>query len=240
MVLNFAHRGSLTEAPENTVAAMKKALAHGVKAIELDVQLTKDNHLVLTHDHHVRRFNQAAKKNVVDYTLEEIKQIDIGSAFSKKCKGEKLATLEEILHLIPRDVLLNIEIKNYPIVYAGIESLLLSSLYTNRRMENVMISSFDHLSLLRVQEQAPQIPLGLLFKHRILRPWDYVRYSGLDVYSIHPNKIHVNEAYIKNCHQAGYKVFPYTVNDSVQYEQFVAWEVDGVFSNNPDIFSIKK
>ena len=58
MVLNFAHRGSLTEAPENTLPAFEKALSSGATAIELDVQLTKDKQLVVCHDHHFRRLKQ--------------------------------------------------------------------------------------------------------------------------------------------------------------------------------------
>ena len=122
MVINFAHRGSLTEAPENTIAAMKKALDHQTKAIELDVQLTKDGHLVVIHDHKFTRLNKKVTNQVKDLTLKEIKQIDVGSSFSKKYAGETLATLEEILDIIPTDVLLNVEIKNIPVIYAGIEA----------------------------------------------------------------------------------------------------------------------
>jgi len=122
LVINFAHRGSLTEAPENTIAAMKKALDHQTKAIELDVQLTKDGHLVVIHDHKFTRLNKKVTNQVKDLTLKEIKQIDVGSSFSKKYAGETLATLEEILDIIPTDVLLNVEIKNIPVIYAGIEA----------------------------------------------------------------------------------------------------------------------
>src|SRR5690625_1768559 len=181
MVLNFAHRGSLTEAPENTVSAMKKAIAHGVQGIELDVQLTKDNHLILIHDHHVRRFNKAVKGTVRDYTLADLKKIDIGSYFSKEFAFERLATLEEVLEIMPKEIMLNIEIKNAPIMYKNIEAILLACLHQYERTENIMISSFDHYTLTRVQQEEPTIPIGLLFEQRILRPWEYARNSGLNV-----------------------------------------------------------
>lgn len=92
-----------------------------------------------------------------------------------------------------------------------------------------MISSFDHVSLQYVQKEAPMIPLGLLFEHRIIKPWNYAKASGLDVYSIHPKKIHVDKEFVVSCHEAGYKVFPFTVNDIETYEQFLDWGVDGVF-----------
>lgn len=237
MVLNFAHRGSVTEAPENTVSAMKKALSHGVQAIEFDVQLTKDNELIVIHDHHLRRLNKRAKRNVREYTLKEIKKIDIGSIFSKVFAKERLATLTELLEVIPEHVFINIEIKNAPIIYEGIEQILLDTLQKEKRLHNIMISSFDHVSLQYVQKEAPMIPLGLLFEHRIIKPWNYAKASGLDVYSIHPKKIHVDKEFVVSCHEAGYKVFPFTVNDIETYEQFLDWGVDGVFSNNPAIFS---
>ena len=237
MVVNFAHRGSVTEAPENTVSAVEKALAHGAKAIEMDVRITKDDHLVIVHDHHLRRFDKQIKGNVRDYTLKEIKQFNIGAYFSKEFAQEKLATLDEMLTIIPKEVCLNIEIKNAPIVYEHISEILLTTLQKYERTENVLISSFNHDTLQYFQTEAPHIPLGLLFERRAIRLLKAVKRSGLQVYSIHPNKSHVNKRFIKKCHEAGYKVYPYTVNDVATYERFKKWGIDGVFSDNPEIFS---
>lgn len=239
MVVNFAHRGSVTEAPENTVSAIKKALAHDVQAIEIDVQLTKDNHLVIVHDHHLRRFNKKIKGDVRDYTLKEIKQFNIGAYFSKEFANEKLATLEEMLEIIPKTLFLNIEIKNAPVVYEHISEILLTTLKKHERTEHVLISSFNHETLQYFQTEAPHIPLGLLFERRVFRPLKHAKQSSLEVYSIHPNKLHINKRFIKKCHKAGYKVYPYTVNDVSTYQRFKAWGVDGVFSDNPAIFSGK-
>lgn len=236
MVMNFAHRGSLTEAPENTISSMKKALEHGAKGIELDVQLTKDRELIVVHDHHFKRISPGVSGKINDFTLEEIKQIDIGSSFSKDYAGEQLATLDEVLDIAPRDVILNIEIKNIPLIHEGIENILLDCLENRKREENVWISSFDHEALEKVQKQAPDYPIGLLLYYRIIRPWDYAKQTGLDIYSIHPNAVYVDEAFVTACHEAGYKVYPYTVSKEKDYENMIATGVDGVFSNNPDIF----
>src|SRR5699024_7387182 len=101
--------------------------------------------------------------------------------------------------------------------------------------DNVWISSFDHLALKNVQEQASHYPIGLLFYYRMLRPWDYAKQSGLEVNSIHPNEVYVDEEFVTACHAAGYKVYPYTVNKKHDYDKMIAAGVDGVFSNNPDI-----
>ncbi|MBN6206565.1 hypothetical protein JYK21_08870 [Ralstonia pickettii] len=235
MVLNFAHRGSLTEAPENTIPAIKKAVEHNAKGIEIDIQLSKDGHIVVIHDHHFSRFNQKAGL-VNEYTLEEIKQIDIGSAFSKGFAGEAAATLDEALEIVPEYTLLNIEIKNIPIIYENIENKLVECLEKHNRKQNILVSSFDHIALAKFQKLAPAIPIGMLFHYPLIKPWDYAVNSGLDVTSIHPNRVFLNKELIDGCHTHGYEVYPYTVNKLEEYKQFVEWGVDGVFSNNPKLF----
>lgn len=237
MILNFAHRGSLTEAPENTLPAIQKALDHGAKAIEIDVQLTKDHQLIVIHDQSLERFNSVLGL-VKDYTLEELKKIDIGSTFSKDFAGVTLATLDEIMQIVPSNILINIEIKNMPIIYDNIEQLILECLKRYDRLDTVIISSFDHKVLERFQKLAPDCLIGLLFYYRTLKPWNYAKNCGLNVYSIHPNVAHTDEELIKECQNVGYKVYPYTVNMVEKYEELVDWGVDGVFSNNPQIFKL--
>lgn len=236
MILNFAHRGSLKEAPENTLSSMKKALAHNPKAIELDVQLTKDGHLVVIHDQSFKRFNPAVKGFIKDFTLEEIKQIDVGSSFSEAYAGESLTTLEAVLELVPKEVKLNIEIKNIPIIYEGIERKLLDVLKAYNRLDNIVISSFDHEALKKVQAFDADIPLGLLFYYRILEPWKYAKATGLKLASVHPLYTTLDQRFIDEFHDLGLKVYPFTVDNEGVYEQLIKLGVDGVFSNNPTIF----
>lgn len=236
MVLNFAHRGSLTDAPENTLQAFQKAIDHGTRAIELDVQLTKDDHLVVCHDHKFTNYNKQINGRIRDFTLTEIKQIDVGSAFSQSFKGVTLPTLEEVLAICPSEMKLNIEIKNIPVIYAGIEEILLDCLRKYDRLDNVLISSFDHEALEKIQQLEPDLELGMLFYYRILRAWEYAKNSGLNISSIHPNNVYTDHQFIQNCQKNGYKVYPYTVNSVSRYEELVDYGVDGVFSNNARIF----
>ncbi|MFZ3580382.1 glycerophosphodiester phosphodiesterase [Virgibacillus sp. DJP39] len=237
MILNFAHRGSLTEAPENTLPAMEMAIKHKAKAVELDVQLTKDNHLIVIHDQNLSAYTNQAKGLIKDYTLDAIKKIDIGSTFSTEYKGVTFATLDEILELIPQGVIINIEIKNSPTAYSGIEQLLVSCLQQHNRLENVLISSFDYSALEKVQKAAPNLKLGLLINRRIRKAWRFIRSSGLSISSIHPNARYTNRKLIEESHRLGYKVYPYTVNSLESYNHLLKLGVDGVFSNNPAIFS---
>lgn len=236
-MLNFAHRGSLTEAPENTLPAMEKSIQHKVKGIELDVQLSKDNRLIVVHDHCLSRYNKNALGLIKDYTLEKIKNIDVGSSFSKNYEGVTLATLEEVLQMVPKDIVLNIEIKNRPIVYEGIEEILIDCLQQYNRLDNVLISSFDHAALKKVHNIEPNLKLGLLLNHKFPKPWIYAKNCGMNITSIHPSIKFTNRKLVDESHKLGYKVYPYTVNKVKTYNRLMNIGVDGVFSNNPQIFA---
>lgn len=238
MKINFAHRGSLTEAPENTVLAMEKALASGARALELDVQLTKDGQLVVIHDHHFARFNHKVKSKVKDVTLAEAKQIDIGSGFSNRFKDVRIATLGEVLEAVPKDILLNVEIKNIPIIYDGIERKVLATLEEYERLDQTIISSFDHEALQKVQQMNADIPLGMLFYYRMIKPWKYAQQTGLNIYSVHPLYSTIDLKFVEAFRDLGMKIYPFTVNTMVDYEAMMELGVDGVFSNNPAIFGV--
>lgn len=236
MTINFAHRGSLTEAPENTIPSFKYALKHGAQAIELDVQLSKDNHLIVWHDATFSRFNKNETRRLNTYTLEEIKQINVGEMFPNITEPISPATLEEVLAICPPDVTLNIEIKNIPLIHQGIEKALFDCLHTHNRLENIIVSSFDHVALQNFQQLAPKVRLGMLFYYRILNPWSYAQQSGLNIYSIHPNNIYTDRLFIEKCRQHGFHVYPFTVNSTQRYHELIEFGVSGVFSDAPDIF----
>src|SRR5699024_8983760 len=148
-------------------------------------------------------------------------------------KGTTLITLDELLTICPKNLYLNIEIKNIPVIYYGIEKILLDCLKKHNRMHRVLISSFDHVALANVQTLAPDIELGMLFYYRMLAPWNYATDSGLRITSIHPNQLYVDQTFVQACKQQGYRVYPFTVNTEERYRELISFGVDGVFSNNP-------
>ncbi len=120
----LAHRGASAYAPENTMAAFKKAIEMNADGIELDVHLSKDGYIVIIHDERVDRTTDG-KGEVKDFSLDELKKLDAGSWFSDEYKGEKIPTLEELLSLIKNtEIYLNIEIKAGYRVYPDIEEKL--------------------------------------------------------------------------------------------------------------------
>lgn len=236
----FAHRGSLTEAPENTIPSFQHAIEAGAKAIELDVQLTKDDQLVICHDQRIERVDPGHNGLIKDFTLNQLREIDLGVSFSKEYEGVSFAVLNEVLEICPTEVLLNIEIKNTPIVYKNIEDKLMACLQEHHRIENNIVSSLDHLALKRVQKLDPEMKIGMLFQDRILEPWKYAANSGLDVYSLHQRYTFVDEEFVRKSHESGYKVYPWTVDSEYDLKRLFDYGVDGAFTNNPEIFGTKQ
>jgi len=110
-----AHRGANNTHPENTIAAFKEAIRLGAHMIEFDVRLSKDNKLVIIHDRTVDRTTNGTG-NVADLTLNDLKLLDAGSWKSPEFKGEKIPTLKEVLQIMPKNIWLNIHLKNETII----------------------------------------------------------------------------------------------------------------------------
>lgn len=108
--MNVAHRGASSYAPENTFAAYDKALALGVNHVEIDVQLTRDDHIVVIHDDTVDRTTNA-KGRVAVFTLAELRAMDAGSWFSAEYAGERIRSLGETLEHYKGRLHFHIEIK---------------------------------------------------------------------------------------------------------------------------------
>lgn len=105
-----AHRGAMETHPENTIPAFREAVKAGAHMIEFDVQLTKDNELVVMHDATVDRTTNGTGK-VSELTLEEIKKLDAGSWKSTEFAELQVPTFREVLHEMPMNVWLNIHLK---------------------------------------------------------------------------------------------------------------------------------
>src|SRR3990172_9288447 len=117
--LIFAHRGASAHAPENTLAAFRRALDDGSPAIEFDVKLSADGHAVVIHDQTVDRTTDGHGR-VRELTLEQLKALDAGGWFDSAFRGERIPTLDEVLASLDRRALMNIEFTNYASPFDGL------------------------------------------------------------------------------------------------------------------------
>lgn len=151
--LIFAHRGSKCNRPENTLAAFQEALRVKSDGIELDVHLSKDNQLVVIHDEKVNR-TTSGKGRVRDLRLAELKQLDAGSWFDSRFRGERIPTLQEVINLLTKENFtgfLNIEFKTDIIDYSDIEEKVLELVAQQTLTFRIIYSSFNVNTLRRLQ-----------------------------------------------------------------------------------------
>ncbi len=229
----IAHRGASRQAPENTMAAFTRALELGAGGIELDVHLSADGHLVVTHDEQVDRTSDG-KGLIRDKTLQQLKDLDFGSWFSEHFKGEKIPTLEEVLDLV-RDWngLLNIEIKNGPVFYPGIEKAVSDAVAQYKLANRTIISSFNHYSLVEIRKLNPEIKTAPLYMAGLYEPWQYAR--SLGACAIHPLFYNIVPEVMKGCKLNGIMANPFTVDQPEYIKAMAAAGVDGIITNVPDI-----
>lgn len=163
----IAHRGASGHAPESTMAAYELAHEWGADYLELDVQLTSDGELVVFHDDAIDRTSDG-EGNIHDYTLEELKALDIGTWFNDAnvdkadtaFAGAQILTLEELFERFGHDARYYIETKS-PLLNPGLEEALVEALEDHEMIENgrVLVQSFEQGSLLKVHELNEHIPL---------------------------------------------------------------------------------
>lgn len=108
-----AHRGASFLAPENTLAAFRRAWALGCEAIELDVHLSADGHAVVIHDQSLAR-TAGSPRLVMDCTLEELRGFEVGSWKHAEHAGERIATLAEVIAAAPVGSTVFVEVKTPP------------------------------------------------------------------------------------------------------------------------------
>ncbi|WP_339060268.1 glycerophosphodiester phosphodiesterase [Tepidibacillus marianensis] len=228
----IAHRGASAISPENTMVAFRRAIEVGADAIETDVQLTKDGHLILIHDELVNRTTNGTGW-VKDYTLQQLRKLDAGSWFSKSYQYEKIPTLDDFFTFIQSSkIWVNIEIKNGLFPYPGIEEKLILKIREYQMTSRVVVSSFNHYSLFKFHHLAPDIKTAVLYMTGIFEPWTYAKRIG--AIGLHPYKEVVSKRLIVHAHQLGMTVYPFTVDDPKEMKELNNLGVDGIMTNVPD------
>src|SRR3984893_12915507 len=160
------HRGAMGHRPENTFASFEYGLELGADWIELDVHLTRDGALAVIHDESVDRTTDGHGL-VRDHTLAELKLLNAGAWFGPAYAGQSIPTLDVVLAWArQRGTVVDIEIKNAPIYYAGIEEAVVKALEVARMSEQVIVISFDHTAVARVKSLDPRIATGVLYACR--------------------------------------------------------------------------
>lgn len=217
-MLCIGHRGARGHEPENTIRGIRRALAMGVRGIEIDVHAVHGRLLVI-HDDSLTRV-AGVDKQLHELTFDELRKLDVGS-------GEQIPLLEEVLAIMPHEILFNIEMKG-----KGCASLLVPILSRHQAPEQLLVSSFHHLELRQFHMAMPSIATGILLCGMPLRMVSDARECGATHINI--NLENATPDVIEEIHQAGMKVLVYTVNNPQDIERMRTLGVDGIFTDFPD------
>ena len=228
----IAHRGFCGEYPENTMLSFKKAVEDGCDELELDVQLTKDNVLVIIHDETIDRVTDGTG-NVRDYTFEEIRKFNVKATFGDKYGFNPIPSFEEYVSWVKdQNVTTNIEFKTGKYYYEELEEQVIGMIKAYGLENKVMFSSFNHLSLIRCKELVPNIECGVLvLKSGIGNPGYYVSKYNFECY--HPDINGLNDEIVENCKAHGVKLNVWTVNDEEGLKKLYDWGCHGIITNYP-------
>jgi glycerophosphoryl diester phosphodiesterase len=241
------HRGARALRPENTLPAFEYAIAAGVDALELDMAVTRDNVLVVSHDPELRAPVCTGPRDgavIRELTLAEVRQWDCGAkqnpAFPKQqaVPGTRMPTLEEVFALGSKGTFLfNIETKIFerkpeltppPEEFAR---LVLAAVRKHGLEARVVLQSFDFRTLLAMKKLAPEIKLSALYSGPAK---DFVaigKEAGAGIVSPVAGLVTVEQ--VKAAHAAGLEVLPWTVNTPREWERLVSAGVDGIISDDP-------
>ncbi|MCH9016741.1 MAG: hypothetical protein IIB89_03130 [Chloroflexi bacterium] len=160
--LIIAHRGDVTNAPENTLPAFSKALDLGADGIELDVRLTKDEKLVVFHDRRLDRTSSGSGP-VNHHTQDEVRALDAGYWFGPEFKGERPPTLDEVFDSLPPDFLINVEMK---VIMKGmmlIAHKVAEVVRRHARWDSTLVASFNPIALWELRKIEPKIVRGYIW-----------------------------------------------------------------------------
>jgi len=246
--INIAHRGASGHAPEHTMVAYELGKEMHGDFIEIDLQLTADEEIVVFHDDYVDRVTNKSGE-VESFTLKQLKQLDVGSWFNKKHPSRasaafedlRVVTLEEILDYFGDDLNYYLEIKETENI-----DLLLKKLYEilhdydlierKDRKAQIVIHSFHYEYLLQIHEDEPDIPLVQLIRFRRKANLSNDRINTIKEYAIGIGLNHkrLSRKFVQKIRRSGLLLHPYTVNDKKRMRQIIGWGVTGMSTDFPD------
>ncbi|MAY84300.1 MAG: glycerophosphodiester phosphodiesterase [Flavobacteriales bacterium] len=240
--LVIAHRGASGLAPENTLAAIEKALEIGVDRIEMDLRQTLDGEVVVLHDKTIVRTTNGWG-SVRKLPLAKLRRYSAGSWFHPDFSSERVPTFREVLELVNGRANLLLEVKDGSPYHPGIEKRIIELVNEYSANEWCIVQSFNDRILTNFRKLpelhtdiqklfAAFIPVapfygGSKFTYKRLRRYDFAQ-------EVNINRRYVNPRVVRKVHKMGKKVNVWTVNERDSLKKFVDWGVDGIITDYPD------
>jgi len=221
-----AHRGSSNEAPENTMAALRKAVDDLADYAEIDVQETKDGIVVLGHDFTLNRV-AGLNRTIGSYDYDDLVRLDVGTWFSDEYKGEYIPTLQEAMEYCKGKINLNIEIKNLG-EDSDIPKKVVQLIDEYQMKEQCVVTSTRFSYLVRIKKADPHIRTGYIISAAY---GNFYSSDSIDFISIRSSFI--NERLVEAAHEKGKTVHAWTVNGKSEMERMKMLGVDNIITDYP-------
>ncbi|WP_275287813.1 glycerophosphodiester phosphodiesterase family protein [Halomonas elongata] len=243
----IAHRGSSAQAPENTIAAIDRALTDGADTIEIDVRLTRDGKVVLHHDASLSRL-AGDDRRIDELDSSALEAIDVGSWFGDPFVGARIAGLDEALKRVRGRAHLMIELK--PSAGRGSELIgAVERVLEDERQarlacrrqgvpalcgpedpwQSINIAALSYALLDEAERRLPEARTTLLAQ-LVMR--GTLPRRGFDVLALRHNRISLEE--VRRARHHGYRLLAWTVNDPARMSRLIDLGVDGIITDRPD------
>jgi len=230
--LVLGHRGASADAPENTLAAFRLALAQGADGVELDVWRCATGEVVVVHDEDLGRVGGAPLR-VPDSPLATLRTVDVGAWKGERFRGERIPLLSEVLEALP-DAFVNVELKSrggrdLSLARAAAEVIRLAG-----AGDRVVVSSFDWRLLAAFRLASPQVASGLLLEEAFawkLRTFLAIR--ALRPAAIHPDLALATDARVRRWAARGLAVNVWTVDEPSEAARLARAGAAGLITNAP-------
>lgn len=230
-MLNIAHRGFKSKYPENTKIAFERAIELGADGMEFDVHLSSDKEVVIIHDERLDRTSDG-KGLISDFSLKDLKKLNMSNLY-KDLDRQEIMTLDEYFDLVKDlDFVSNIELKNSIYSYEGLEERV-SSIIKNFKIEDkVLVSSFNHNSVLEFKEKNRNVKCGLLVDCVLYKPWDYMKDLGIEYY--HPSAYLIDKDTVVKLKENGILTNVWFGSEHHDFQRIIDLGVNGIITDYPD------
>lgn len=216
----MGHRGASAYEPENTLRSIRTALDMGASAVEVDVQLTKDDELAVIHDSTVDRTTNGTGA-VRDFTLADLKRLDAG-------KGEAVPSLAEVVQEVAGKAHLIIEVKHPEAAPA-----LLKFFQARDIFGQAHVISFWHPVVRALKEKESRLHTGILMVGCPVDPVALARAAQAEALVLH--YAYVTPELVNAAHAAGLQVYIWNIDDVETLKPYLTMNLDGIGSNRPDV-----
>ena len=223
-----AHRGASADAPENTMAAFRKAIDDRTDWIELDVQEDANGEVIVAHDSDFKRIAGNPLK-VWDSNLTLLADVDIGSSFSPEFASERVPTLKQVLEECKGKAKVNIELKYYGHDVA-LEEKVINIVEDQEMEDDIVIMSLSLPGLQKVKSMRPNWTCGLLTAVKV---GDLTRIQAADFFAVNGNL--ATRKFIRAVHQNDKKVYAWTINDASLMSEMIGRGVDNIITDRPGL-----